>query len=167
MIRYFFFFTLLFFNTACNKEPQPSVYKESKIFYLNSIHWGEEELHELSKKMVQKILSSKDIELSNAKEYTFEKIRNDTHDQIDTQTLQSKITSSLIKTTKFKFIEKDKNEQSYIFKGKLSSIFKKSKDTKDMFFSFNLTLLKPKTLEVIWSDDIEIRKIYKRPLFSW
>ena len=167
MIRYFLCFTLLFFNTACNKELNPSVYKESKVVYLNSVHWGVEELQELSKKMVQKILSSKDIEQFYAKEYTFEKIRNDTHDQIDTQTLQNKIISSLIKTTKFKFIEKDKNEQSYIFKGKLSSIFKKSKDAKDMFFSFNLTLLKPKTLEVIWSDDIEIRKIYKRPLFSW
>jgi PBP1b-binding outer membrane lipoprotein LpoB len=167
MIKYLLFFNLLFFHTACNKEAKPSSYQDSKVTYLNSIRWGEEELQELSHKMVQSILGSKNINKSGKKSYIFDEIRNDTHDQIDTKMLQNKIISSLRETTKFKFIEKNKTKESYLFKGKLSSIFKKNKHSKDMFFNFTLMLIDSKSSEVIWSNEIEIRKIYKQPLFGW
>ena len=167
MSKYCVMFTLLLFYTACNKEAKYSTYKEHKVVYLNSIRWGDEELQELSQKMVQNILSSKNIKLINRQKYTFDKITNDTYDHIDTKMLKNNIISSLTKTTKFEFIENTQSKELYIFKGKLSSFFKKSNNKKDMFFSFNLMLLHPSTLEVIWSNDIEIRKTYKRPLFSW
>jgi len=167
MIKYLVFFIILLLNTACDKSPKPLIHKDSKVIYLNSIRWEEQDFKELSKKMVQNILSSKDIKPTNEKTYVFDKIRNDTYDQINTQMLQKRITSFLIKTTKFRFLERDKSAKAYIFKGKLSSIFKKNSNSKDMFFNFNLMLIHPITLEVIWSHDIEIRKIYKRPIFSW
>jgi PBP1b-binding outer membrane lipoprotein LpoB len=167
MIKYLFLFSLLFLTTACDKEPKPSIYKDSKTINLTSIRWGKEDLQELSKKMVQSILIAKSIDFSKEKSYHFESIRNDTHDQIDTDMLQDKITTSLIKSSKFTFIKKEQKRTNYIFKGKISSIFKKNSRTKDMFFSFNLTLINAQTSAFLWSEDIEIRKLYKKSLFSW
>lgn len=167
MIKYLLFFGLLFLTTACDKEPKPSIYKDSKSMNLTSIRWGKDDLQELSKKMVQSILIAKEIDFSKEKSYSFKSIRNDTHDQIDTKMLQSKITSALVKSSNFSFIEKEQKSADYIFKGKISSIFKKNSTTKDMFFNFNLTLLNAKTSTLLWSEDIKIRKLYKRSLFSW
>jgi len=166
MIKYFLFSIILIMNIACNKEPKP-LRKDSKVINLTSIRWGANDLEELSKKMVQRILLAKNINSSKEKKYFFKSIRNDTHDQIDTNMLQNKITSSLIKSSKFTFIKKEPKRADYIFKGKISSIFKKNHSSKDMFFSFNLTLVNAKTSTLLWSEDIEIRKVYKRSLFSW
>ena len=167
MIKYLFFLIILLLITGCNEEPKPLISKDSNVINLTSIRWGTNDLQELSKKMVQSILMAKNIDFSKEKRYSFETIRNDTHDQIDTNMLQNKITSSLIKSSKFNFIKQEQKRADYIFKGKISSIFKKNSRGKDMFFSFNLTLINTQTSALIWSEDIEIRKLYKRSLFSW
>ena len=151
---------------GCNQEPKPLIRNDSNVINLTSIRWGVNDLEELSKKMVQTVLIAKNIDFSKENRYFFETIRNDTHDQINTDMLQNKITSALIKSSKFTFI-KQKERADYIFKGKISSIFKKNSRSKDMFFSFNLTLINAQTSALIWSEDIEIRKLYKRSLFSW
>jgi PBP1b-binding outer membrane lipoprotein LpoB len=167
MIKYLLFSIILLINIGCNKEPKPLMTKDSKIINLTSIRWGADDLQELSKKMVQRILIAKNIDFLKEKSYGFKSIRNDTHDQIDTDMLQNKITTSLIKSSKFTFVKKESKRADYIFKGKISSIFKKNSTTKDMFFSFNLILINAQTSALLWSEDIEIRKLYKRSLFSW
>ncbi len=113
----------------------------------STVHWGREELKEMSKKMVQEILKSPPMELSKKRVYYFGNIRNDSHDQIDTN---------------------DKNSPyDYIFKGKISSIFKKSQQNKEMFFNFNLILIERDSSSIVWSHSIEIRKLYTRPLLDW
>ena len=167
MIKYLFLSMILLFIIGCNEEPKPLMSNDSKVINLTSIRWGANDLHELSKKMVQAILLAKNIDFSKKKRYSFDTIRNDTHDQIDTEMLQNQITSSLIKSRKITFIKQEQKMADYIFKGKISSIFKKNSGGKDMFFSFNLTLINAQTSALIWSEDIEIRKLYKRSLFSW
>ncbi|HFU75299.1 MAG TPA: hypothetical protein ENK66_03545 [Arcobacter sp.] len=163
MIKYPLLFIILIMNVACN-QVSPRL-QDSKEIYLTTLRWGETELQELSKKMVQNILLSKEIALLKEKTYTFGMIRNDTHDQIDTIRVQSKITQGLLESDKFTFIEKGK--ANYIFQGKISSIFKKNATTKDMFFNFNLALIDTETSIILWSEDIEIRKMYQRPLLAW
>ena len=167
MIRFTFLLLIGLIFTSCQKEPKKESQEEHKVINLTSIRWGEDDFLELSKGMVQAIFKSKNIDFSNTKVYSFDKIRNDTYDHIDTKALQNRIILALSKSKKFTFIQNKKAKSDYIFHGKISSIFKKNLHTKDMFFSFNLTLVTSKTASIIWSEDIEIRKIYKRPLFSW
>ena len=167
MIKYFLLLITLFLNVACTQNPKPVASSDSKTINLTSIRWGTDDLQELSHKMVQHILASKKIDFSKDKIYFFGDIRNDSHDQIDIKMLKTKITTALIKSTKLQFMQKDKVRVDYFFKGKISSIFKKNNSTKDMFFNFNLTLTNTETSAMVWSEDIEIRKIYKRSLISW
>ena len=167
MIKYSVFLIIILINVACNQEPKSLPSTDIKTINLTSIRWGADDLQELSHKMVQNILASNKIDFTKDKTYFFGNIRNDTHDQIDLKTLQNKIISALLKSSKFTFIEKDKTRADYIFKGKITSIFKKNTNTKNMFFNFNLTLTNTKTLVIVWSEDIKIRKLYKRSLLSW
>lgn len=166
-MKYLFVPIILVVIVACNKVSPQLMNQDKTIQLVSTIRWGEAELQELSKKMVQSILLSKNISPLKEKTYTFGNIRNDTHDQIDTRRLQNQITQGLIESDKFTFVAKDKVKANYIFRGKVSSIFKKNSGTKDMFFNFNLTLVDTKTSVILWSEDIEIRKLYKRPLISW
>ena len=136
---------------------------DTKETHLTTIRWGENDLQEMANSVVSSILYSSTIDFS--KSYGVGKITNHSHDHIDTKLFSHKITSSLLKSAKVKIV-KEKNS-SAIFFGKISSIFKKNNRTKDMFFNFNFTLIDTQTSQVIWSQDIPIRKIQKRELFGW
>ncbi|CAA6810552.1 MAG: Unknown protein [uncultured Sulfurovum sp.] len=167
MIKYFLFCILLFVNIACTQESKVLSATDNKTINLTSLRWNADDLQELSHKMVQNILAYKKIDTSKDKTYFLSNIRNDTYDQIDTEMFKNKIISALIKSTKLNFMEKHTDTVDYFFEGKISSILKKNNATKDMFFNFNLTLTNSKTSTVVWSEDIKIRKLYKRPLISW
>lgn len=133
----------------------------------STVHWGREELKEMSKKMVQEILKSPPMELSKKRVYYFGNIRNDSHDQINTKALAQKITHALTKSKNFTFTNDKNSPYDYIFKGKISSIFKKNQQSKEMFFNFNLILIEQKSSSIVWSHSVEIRKFYTRPLLDW
>ena len=150
--------------SACN-PPLEVRNINSKENQLTTIRWGENDLQEMANKTAIDILSSSTIDFS--KSYSFGKIRNYSYDHIDTKHLADKISMALVESGKIHIIKKN-NEKSFgIFFGKISSIFKKNNRTKDMFFNFNLTLTDIQTGQVIWSHDVEIRKIYKKALFGW
>jgi PBP1b-binding outer membrane lipoprotein LpoB len=156
---------LLFFTSACHEPNVPS-YQNPNEIQLSSIRWGVNDLQALSKAMVQNILSSDKIGIEKDSIYFFEKIRNDTHDQIDIKSLQNKMIMALVSSKRFHFTDEE-STMNYLFKGKLSSLFTKTKKSKDMFFTFNMTLINPKTADIFWSHDVEVRKIYNRSLLGW
>jgi len=160
-----FLFVSLLFLVGCH-EPKPQSYQEGNTLHLNSIRWGANDLQLLSKMMLQNILDSKKISVKKEDLYFFEKIKNDTHDQIETKLLKNKIITALVLSKRFHFTD-EKPKAKYLFRGKLTSIFKKNNKSKDMFFTFNMILLDPKTAGIIWSHDVEIRKVYERSLFGW
>lgn len=162
-ILYLIFF--LFFLSACQKPKAKSYHNPNEI-HLSSIRWEVNDLQVLSQMMVQNILNSNQIKKEKNSAYFFEKIRNDTHDQINTTLLKSKITTALTSSKRFNFKE-DKLNSDYFFKGKISSIFKKTNKSKDMFFTFNMTLINTQTAAIVWSHDVEIRKLHQRSLLSW
>lgn len=155
----------LFFLSAC-QEPKIQSYQNPNEIQLSSIRWGANDLQLLSKIMVQNILNSNKINREENSIYFFEELRNDTHDQINTKLLKSKITTALTASKRFDFKE-DKLATNYLFRGKISSIFKKTNSSKDMFFTFNMTLIDSQTAAIVWSHDVEIRKLYKRSLLGW
>jgi len=161
-MRRLLFVTSILLFTACNT---PSKVKNinPKENQLTTIRWGENDLQEMANRVTKDILSSSTIDFS--KSYSFGKIKNRSYDHIDTKHLADKIAMFLVQSAKVKIVEKGKS--SGIFFGKISSIFKKNKRSKDMFFNFNLTLTDTQTSRIIWSHDVEIRKIYKKALFGW
>jgi len=158
-------FSSLFFLVGC-QNPKPQTYQESNVLHLNSIRWGAEDLEALSKMMVQNILDSNNTFLKEENIYGFEEIRNDSHDQIDVKVLKNKIITALILSKRFHFTN-EISKADYLFRGKLTSIFKKNSKSKDMFFTFNMTLTNAKTAMIVWSHDVEVRKVYERSLIGW
>ena len=74
---------------------------------------------------------------------------------------------ALVQSEKVKISENKNHQSDGVFYGKVSSIFKKNNEGKDMFFNFNLSLTDLQTTQVVWSGDVEIRKIQKKALFGW
>ena len=165
MIRFILLASIMFLGGCSTHTQTQSI--ETKETHLTTVRWGENDLQEMANKMVIDILSSPTIDFATDKVYSFGEIKNRSHDHIDTKELANKITTALIQSKKIK-ISKNKNHKSAgIFFGKISSIFKKNSRTKDMFFNFNLTLTDTQTSSIIWSHDVEIRKVYKKALFGW
>ena len=160
MIRFLISFIFLFFLSCSYNSSTEHRDKRTRAI---SIRFDENDLQEMAKKISSKILYSS---IDFSKIYSFGNIRNDTFDHMDTKKLNSKIVTILLKSKKVTIV-KDSHQANAIFFGKISSIFKKNHHLKDMFFSFNLTLSDAKTADIIWSEDIEIQKIYKKKLFSW
>jgi len=167
MIKISAFYFVILFNVGCSSGSLFFKSASTSAVSINSIRWEEHEFQELSQRMLQNILVSKDIDFSNKKFYFFDKIKNDTHDHIDTEVFKNRLISALTKSSKFTFVQKNKSVGDYLFHGKISSIFKKNKNGKDMFFNFNLTLVDRKTSVIIWSHELKIRKVYKKSIFSW
>ena len=162
-MKTFLLFIILLYG-GCTNSSTPKIV-DTKEIHLTTIRWGSDDLQEITQKVVSAILSSSTIDFS--KTYSFGKIRNDSHDHIDTKLLANKITTALVQSKKIKMVENNNHQNDAVFYGKISSIFKKNSNTKDMFFNFNLSLTDVETTKVVWSEDVEIRKIYKRALFGW
>jgi len=128
---------------------------------LTTIRWSANDMQEIANKIVKDILASSSI--TKGKTYGFGKIRNDSHDHIDTKQLANKIKTALVQSQKLNI---SKNKNSELFFGKITTIFKKNRYTKDMYFNFNLILKNNLSNKVIWSKTVEIRKIYKKSLFG-
>ena len=161
MIKWLWVISILLY-VGCNQPKLESI--DPKNGELTTIHWDANDMQEIAQKISTEILSSTTIDFS--KTYSFGKIRNDSHDHIDTKLLANKISTALIQSGKVK-ISKNKNHQSSgIFYGKISSIFKKNSTTKDIFFNFNLYLTDIQTSRVVWNGSVSIRKIYKKALFG-
>lgn len=143
-----------------------TLYKDSKEIPLTSIRWDSNDLNEIAKKMVQELLNSS-IVFNNEKIYYFANIKNESHDHIDTMALKNKIATTLMKSKECTISTKTSPKMDYLFRGKISSIFKKNSTHKDMFFTLNLILTDTQSSKVIWSHDIEIRKLYERKQFDW
>ena len=128
---------------------------------LTTIRWSANDMQEIANKIVKDILASSSI--TKGKTYGFGKIRNDSHDHIDTKQLANKIKTALVQSQKLNISQ---NKNSELFFGKITTIFKKNSNKKDMYFNFNLILKNNLSNKVIWSKTVEIRKIYKKSLFG-
>ena len=165
-MKYFLLLSMLLYGGCSNSVTAPKVKTvNTKGVHLTTIHWGSDDLQEIAQKIVEDILSSDSIDFS--KTYSFGKIRNDSHDHINTKLLKNKIVTALVQSKKVKLTENKNHQSDGIFYGKISSIFKKNSTGKDMFFNFGLSLSDVQTTKVLWSADVEIRKVYEKGFIGW
>ncbi len=155
---------VILFFTGCSSSHLGKIEKVNTAgINLTTIRWGSDDLQEIAQRVVSDILNSS---IDFTKTYSFGKIRNDSHDHIDTKHLVNKIMTLLLQSSKIKISENEKHKSKAVFYGKISSIFKKNTNTKDMFFNFNLLLTEVQTSKVVWSTDVEIRKVQTRDIFG-
>ncbi len=167
---------------------------DTKAIYLTTIHWSSEDLQMMAEAMIVSILKSGVLDDSSKKVFSFLKIKNTTYDHIDTKSIIETIKISLIKSDRVTIIDMQKREilnqeleyqksqQRYfqeikkigkqlgvdgIFFGDISAIYQKNSLSKDMFFKFTLNLVDIKSAQIIWSEEKEVRKIYKKRYLGW
>ncbi|MCK5854710.1 MAG: hypothetical protein KAG56_05775 [Sulfurovaceae bacterium] len=156
---------LLIFLIGCSSKVERV--ERQQTDELTTIRWSADDMQEIANKIVKDILTSPAI--TKGKTYGFGKIRNDSHDHIDTKQLANKIRTALIQSQKLNISQNQNSQNNKInelFFGKITTIFKKNSTTKDMYFNFNLILKNNLSNKLIWSKTVEIRKIYKKSLFG-
>ena len=122
-------------------------------------------------------------------------IKNKTSEHIDTESVTDTISSRLLRSGKFRFVDLPKvasvrkqmefqNDSGmvkdsaavkmgqqigaeYMLYGNLSSIVKRNSDGKDVYYKFTLKLMHIQSGILEWSDEKEIRKTKKKSMFGF
>jgi len=135
-----------------------------------SIRWSERHLYSIADDVTQAFLSSSIAKRKHYKYFTFEPIKNETYDHIDTQRLADLITAKLIQNG-FIFLQSDRRQSSKmpdaIFHGKISALYQKNDRSKDMQYIFRLYLTDAKSAQEVWSSPVKIRDKGTKALIGW
>lgn len=159
--------------------------------------FGSTDLQQIATSMVESLLSFPPmVEITSQRRPVIfvDRIRNKTTEHIDTESITDTITTRLLRSGKFRFVDMSKVEAvrkqlefqhgsgmvnpetavrtgrqigaEYMLYGNLSSIVKKKSGTKDVYYKFTLKLMNLENGLIEWSDEKEIRKTRKRSLFG-
>lgn len=160
--------------------------------------FGSTDLQQISIKMVDSMLiagSVQNITKDNNRPVLFiDGVKNKTSEHIDTESITDTISTKLINSGKFRFVDMTKIESvkqqyqhqkdsglvdqdtavnvgkqigaDYMLYGNISSIVKRDSNTKDVYFKFTLKLMDIETGIIEWQDEKEIRKQDNKTLFG-
>lgn len=159
--------------------------------------FGSTDLQKISEKMVDSLLTFPPIvEVTSKRRPVLfvDTIKNKTSEHIDTESVTDTISSRLLRSGKFRFVDMTKvaavrkqmefqhdsgmvkddasvkmGQQigaEYMLYGNLSSIVKRSSDEKDVYYKFTMKLMNIESGILEWSDEKEIRKTKKKSMFG-
>ena len=162
-----------------------------------STDFGASDLQQTAAAMVDSLLTFPPIVEATSQRrpvLTVSKVKNKTMQHIDTESLTDSIRAKLIKSGKFRFIDrtteaeaiaevKDQQEDGltkqsqvvqfgqqeaaeFMLTANLSEIAQKAGNVKDVYYKFTMSLKNLKTGILEWSDEKEIRKVGKRSTFG-
>jgi penicillin-binding protein activator len=125
---------------------------------------------------------------------TIDRVKNKTMQHVDTESITDSIRARLIKSGKFRFIDRTTDPQAidevryqqesgltkaggavkfgtqlapeYMLTANLSEIEQRNSDTKDVYYKFTMNLKNLSTGILEWSDEKEIRKTASRAFFG-
>lgn len=172
-------------------------YGDAQAVETTTIEFGSTDLQQTSAKMVDSLLSFPPIVkiTSQKRPVVFiDNIKNKTMEHIDTESVTDTISTRLLRSGKFRFVDMTKldavkrqlnyqtnsglvNQQTavkvgrmigaeYMLYGNLSSINKKSGSKKDVYYKFTLKLMHLETGLIEWQDEKEIRKTRSKSLLG-
>ncbi len=159
--------------------------------------FGSTDLQQIAAKMVDSVLTFPPIvEITSKRRPVMfvDTIKNKTSEHIDTESITDTISSRLLRSGKFRFVDMTKvaalkkqldyqndsgmvNQNTatkmgqqigaeYMMYGNLSSIVKRNSSRKDVYYKFTLKLIHLQSGIVEWSDEKEIRKSKEKSLFG-
>ena len=165
-------------------------YEDPQTIALLDDQFGENDMQLIAKKMVDSLVASKFVAgRAEAPVLVVGKMRNRTSEHIDMGSLSDKVRTALIQSSKFRFVDADNRRDiaeeyeyqksgyvdpkqavgpggqtgaDYLLTGTLTSNVQQVGKDKLIYYkaTFNLTDLR--TSEIIWTDEKEIRKAYKK-----
>nr|WP_231934206.1 penicillin-binding protein activator LpoB [Geobacter sp. DSM 9736] len=162
-----------------------------------STEFGSSDLQQIAEKMVDSLVAFPPVvEVTSQRRpvITVDKVKNKTMQHIDTESVTDSIRTRLIRTGKFRFIDRttdaaaveeikiqqesglvDKNTAvdfgnqigaEYLLTSNFSEIKQKASGVTDVYYKFTMNLKNLKTGILEWSDEMEIRKVAKRSMFG-
>lgn len=162
-----------------------------------STEFGSSDLQQIAESMVDSMLTFPPlVEMTTGKRpvVSVDKVKNKTLQHIDTESVTDSIRAKLIRSGKFRFIDRTtdaqtieeiKNQQEgglvdkmtamrfgqqlgaeFLLTSNFSEIKQKVGNTTDVYYKFTMSLKNLKTGILEWSDEKEIRKVFKRGTFG-
>lgn len=172
-------------------------YGDAAAVETTNTDFGSTDLQKMAEKMVDSILVFPPIVkvTSKSRPVMFvDSIKNKTSEHIDTESITDTISTRLLRSGKFRFVDMSKVEAvkkqmnfqgdsgavkestavkvgqqigaEYMLYGNLSSIVKKDSSSKDVYYKFTMKLMHLESGILEWSDEKEIRKTKKKSLFG-
>ncbi len=160
-------------------------------------NFGSTDLQAIAAKMVDSMLTFPPVIAMTANDRPIlfvDSIKNKTSEHIDTESVTDTISTKLLRSGKFRFIDMTKVDSvrkqldyqnnsgmvdpstainfgrqigaQYMLYGNLSSIVKQDGSTKDVYYKMTMRLMDLETGLIEWSDEKEIRKVKSKSLFG-
>ena len=163
-------------------------YGDSQAVETVTADFGSTDLQSVAETMVRSMLQSKTIQNSrSAPLVTLAEVNNQTNEPINTRLITQKVRTQLLKSGQVKFAISSNEMQSqvdelkrqnqtgmyrndgvaktakmegakYRITGSISTIVKRNRELKDVFYNFTLNLVNNETGVIEWAEEKEIRK---------
>ncbi|GAA5645225.1 MULTISPECIES: penicillin-binding protein activator LpoB [Vibrio] len=172
-------------------------YGDAQAVETTTIDFGSTDLQKIAGEMVDSMLSSGSVAAitSNSRPIAFvDSIKNKTSEHIDTESITDTISTKMLNSGKFRFVDMDRvesvrkqlnfqnNDQlvnqstaiqfgkmvgaQYMLYGNLSSIVKSAGSDKDVYYKMTMRLMDLETGLIEWADETEIRKQASKSLLG-
>jgi len=172
-------------------------YGDAAAVETTTTEFGSTDLQMIAEKMVDSLLTFPpivDVTSKRRPVMFVDTIKNKTSEHIDTESVTDTISSKVLRSGKFRFVDMTKvaalkkqldyqNESGmvsesskmnlgrqigaeYMMYGNLSSIVKRGNKSKDVYYKFTLKVMHVESGIVEWSDEKEIRKSSKKKMFG-
>ncbi|KGY12071.1 membrane protein [Vibrio tubiashii] len=164
-------------------------YGDAQAVETTTIDFGSTDLQKIAGEMVDSMMMSGSVAVitRDARPIVFvERIKNKTSEHIDTESITDSISTKMLNSGKFRFVDMDRVESvreqlnfqnndelvnqstaiqfgkmvgaQYMLYGNLSSINKNAGSDKDVYYKMTMRLMDLETGLIEWADETEIRK---------
>lgn len=161
------------------------------------VDFGASDLQQIAESMVDSMITFPPVVEITARKrpvISVDKVKNKTMQHIDTEAITDSIRARLIKSGKFRFVDRTTEQQTmeeikfqqdsgmvdkdtavefgrqigaeYLLTANFSEIRQKANRTTDVYYKFTMSLKNLRTGILEWSDEKEIRKIATKSLFG-
>ncbi len=172
-------------------------YGDSQATETTTIDFGSTDLQKIAGEMVDSMMMSGSVAAITRDQRPIvfvERIKNKTSEHIDTESITDTISTKMLNSGKFRFVDMDRVESvreqlnfqstdelvnqstaiqfgkmvgaQYMLYGNLSSIVKNAGSDKDVYYKMTMRLMDLETGLIEWADETEIRKEQSKSLFG-
>ncbi len=167
-------------------------YGDAKAVETLTADFGSSDLQSSAETLTQSLLESHFIsKAQQPPKVRLRTVNNLTYEHIDTKAITDKIRIKLLKSGQVRFLADKANlgevyderdltsatstktnisamtDADYIITGNVRSIKKANDAVKDVYYNVSLELVDPKSGEVLWADEKEIRKVTSKSSVGW
>ncbi len=172
-------------------------YGDAQSVETTTIDFGSTDLQTIAAEMVDSMMMSGSVAAITRDQRPIvfvERIKNKTSEHIDTESITDTISTKMLNSGKFRFVDMDRVESvrqqlnfqntdelvnqsaaiqfgkmvgaQYMLYGNLSSIVKNAGSDKDVYYKMTMRLMDLETGLIEWADETEIRKAQSKSLFG-